>query len=96
MGVSMAGCLYEACFALLPRARGIHAKRAIASVTLIAGFATAVAFPSVGALEAAFLDGWTHVQVADRLGVPLGTIKSRIRAGLETLRTKLAELGETV
>ncbi|MEM9382129.1 MAG: sigma-70 family RNA polymerase sigma factor [Planctomycetota bacterium] len=48
------------------------------------------------ALEAAFLDGWTHLQVAERLRVPLGTVKSRIRAGLETLRRKLAELGETV
>ncbi|MEM6742375.1 MAG: hypothetical protein AAF676_01400 [Pseudomonadota bacterium] len=74
MGAAIAGCLYEPCFALLTRARGPYAKRAIASVTLIAGFATAVAFPSVGALEAAF--GWRGAAVGMAaatalLGAPL-------------------------
>ena len=41
------------------------------------------------ALEFAFLDGLTHVEIAARTGEPLGTIKSRIRLGLMFLRKEL-------
>lgn len=46
LGIAMAGCLYEACFAVLTRTMGARAKRAITVVTLIAGFAGTVSFPS--------------------------------------------------
>lgn len=38
------------------------------------------------AIELAFLQGLTHEQIAERLEIPLGTIKSRIRDGLQHLR----------
>lgn len=34
----------------------------------------------------AYLDGLTHIQIADRLAAPLGTIKSRIRLALRDLQ----------
>ena len=37
-----------------------------------------------------YFDGLTHTEVAERLGVPLGTAKSWVRRGLEALRTCLS------
>ena len=34
----------------------------------------------------AFFEGLTHEEVAQRVGTPMGTIKSRIRRGLSRLR----------
>jgi RNA polymerase sigma-70 factor (ECF subfamily) len=42
------------------------------------------------ALSLAFLEEMTHEQVASSLDLPLGTAKSRIRAGLQALRGRLA------
>jgi RNA polymerase sigma-70 factor (ECF subfamily) len=41
------------------------------------------------ALELAFLGGLTHVEVAEREGIPLGTAKTRIRMALLKLRQYL-------
>ncbi len=44
------------------------------------------------AIELAFFDGLTHVEISEKLSVPLGTIKTRIRLGLIKIRDRLREL----
>jgi RNA polymerase sigma-70 factor (ECF subfamily) len=46
--------------------------------------------PQREALGLVFLDDLTHEQAAAELGLPLGTAKTRIRAGLQKLRATLA------
>src|SRR4051794_6819920 len=52
--------------------------------------------PQRQALGLAFFDDLTHEQVAAVLGLPLGTVKTRIRAGIQKLRPQLLALIVTV
>lgn len=43
-------------------------------------------------VELAFLEGFSHQDVARRLAIPLGTVKSRLRLALSHLRGRLEDL----
>jgi RNA polymerase sigma-70 factor, ECF subfamily len=43
-------------------------------------------------IEAAFFEGYSHQELAARFDVPLGTVKTRIRSGLTTMRGRLEQL----
>ena len=40
-------------------------------------------------IEAAFFEGYTHSELAQRFGLPLGTVKTRIRAGMIAMRQQM-------
>jgi RNA polymerase sigma-70 factor, ECF subfamily len=47
----------------------------------------------VQVIELAYFGGFTHTEIAELLGAPVGTIKGRMRLGLEKLRSALTNPG---
>jgi len=56
IGIGQSACLYEPCFAFVTRVAGTHARRVITRITLVAGFASPIAFPAGAGLSN--LLGW--------------------------------------
>ena len=44
------------------------------------------------AIELAYFEGFTHAEIAARLEQPLGTVKTRVRTGLMTLKRELQQV----
>ena len=47
-------------------------------------------------LELAYFSGYTHVEISELLGLPLGTVKGRMRLGLKKIRDFFESRGATV
>lgn len=58
---------------------------------LIADGMSHLSVPQQHVLTLSFYGGLTHVEIADRTGMALGTVKSHLRRGMESLRARLAE-----
>lgn len=74
LGVAQAAALYEVCFSLLVRRLRDQARRAITKVTLIAGFASTIAFPVFGWIAIATswrVAVWCALAVVVCLMIPL-------------------------
>ncbi len=46
-------------------------------------------------IKLAYFQGWTHAEIAEKYGIPLGTVKARMRLGIKHLRDILAQKGIT-
>ncbi len=64
-------------------ARGLDATQVRSALTLLPE-------EQREAITLAFLGGYSNTEVAERLGIPLGTVKSRIRLGMQKMRVTLA------
>jgi RNA polymerase sigma-70 factor (ECF subfamily) len=45
-------------------------------------------------IELAYFGGFTHTEIAEMLDAPIGTVKGRMRLGLQKMRGRLADLAE--
>ncbi|MFQ5641414.1 MAG: sigma-70 family RNA polymerase sigma factor [bacterium] len=45
------------------------------------------------AIEMTFFQGFSQTEISEQLNLPLGTIKTRIRLGMQKLRTLMADVG---
>jgi RNA polymerase sigma-70 factor (ECF subfamily) len=80
--------LAEAAAAVTPPPVQSFEAMAADRVVLLAELAR-IAEPERGIMELAFFADLTHQQIADRTGLPLGTVKSHIRRTLQRLRERL-------
>lgn len=47
-------------------------------------------------IELAFLQGYSHQEIARNTGLPLGTVKTRIRSAMQALRTRLRFVAQEI
>ena len=101
LGIAMSCGLYESAFATLARIYGQDARRAITGITLIAGFASTIAWPLTAWMEASF--GWriacfawaaAHLVICAPLNLSLPSGK-RVAAAATEAAAPLTERGRT-
>jgi RNA polymerase sigma-70 factor (ECF subfamily) len=70
-----------------------HAVEAVVTGVVVRDALEALSAPHREVLELAYDAGLSQTTIAERLGLPLGTVKSRTYHGLQALREALAERG---
>ena len=48
------------------------------------------------AVQLAYFQGLTHSELAERLGIPIGTVKTRLRLAFDKLRPALAPIKDWI
>jgi RNA polymerase sigma factor (sigma-70 family) len=61
--------------------------------TIVRGVMTMLPDEQLSLVRLAFFDGLSHSQIADETGLPLGTVKSRIRLAFARMKRALEERG---
>lgn len=56
---------------------------------------TSLPEPQRSLVELAYYEGLTHSEIAEKTGVPLGTVKTRLRTAMTTLRVALSDRATT-
>jgi RNA polymerase sigma-70 factor, ECF subfamily len=77
---------------VLPDRHAPPPEESLAARLLLADALDRLGEPRASAIRLALVDELTHEEVAQRLGLPLGTVKSHIRRGLAALRRHLEEV----
>ena len=72
-----------------PETRGEDPALAAEDRSLAQGALEQLPGPQRQAIELAFFEGLSHSEIAERLREPLGTIKTRVRLGMQKLRDAL-------
>ena len=98
IGLACSACLYEPCFAFLTRRKGVEARSAITTVTLVAGFASTLCYPLADAVAAE--EGWRaaarlFAAIAAFGAAPLFAIGCAMLEGKTAARPTIAENAES-